>query len=149
MDVNQVVEPPFNKLLGFQVTEWKNGHVRIDVDAKPEHNNTHGIPHGGFLCSLLDVACSMPGIYCAKPNRVRRALTLSMNTNFVGQAKSSKLHAIGRIVSAGYKIFHGSAEVYDAEGTLLATAHAVFKYRKGSEDPEGMSLEDWNHLVST
>ncbi len=147
MTVNMPLEPPFNKFLGFQVTEWSEGHARVTVDLKPEFTNSHGIPHGGFLCTLLDVASSLPGIYCPHPDRVRRALTLSLNTSFVGVAQTSQLYAIGRITSAGYKIFHSAADVYDSNHTLLATAQAVLKYRSGSEKPDGIPLEEWRSLA--
>lgn len=148
MSVEQTLEPPFNKLLGFVVEEWEDGHARIGVETKPEHSNSHGLPHGGFLCSLLDVATALPGIYCPHPDRIRRALTLSLNTSFVGQASSNYLYAVGKITSAGYKIFHASAEVFDANDRLLATGHAILKYRKGCESIDGMALEDWKQLVN-
>ena len=147
MAVFQALEPPFNKLLGFVVEEWQEGHARIEVEVQPEHGNSNGIPHGGFLCSLLDVATALPGIYCPHPDRIRRALTLSLNTSFVGQASSRHLYAIGKITSAGYKIFHSSAEVFDSNDRLLATGHAMLKYRKGCESLEGMALEDWHALT--
>jgi len=147
MAVFQALVPPFNELLGFVVDEWENGHTRISVTVKPEHGNSHGIPHGGFLCSLLDVATALPGIYCPHQDRIRRALTLSLNTSFVGQASSRQLYAIGKITSAGYKIFHSSAEVFDSNDRLLATGHAILKYRKGCESIDGMALEDWHNLV--
>lgn len=147
MAVFQALEPPFNKLLGFKVEKWEEGHARIEVEVQPEHGNSHGIPHGGFLCSLLDVATALPGIYCPHPDRIRRALTLSLNTSFVGQASSRHLYAIGKITSAGYKIFHSSAEVFDSNDRLLATGHAMLKYRKGCENLDGMALEDWHALT--
>lgn len=147
MAVFQALEPPFNALLGFKVDEWEEGHTRISVSVKPEHGNSHGIPHGGFLCSLLDVATALPGIYCPHPDRIRRALTLSLNTNFVGQASSKELYAVGKITSGGYKIFHSSAEVFDSNDRLLATGHAILKYRKGCESSDGMSLDEWHALV--
>lgn len=147
MSIYQPLAPAFNKLLGIEIDEWQAGHVRLSVEVKPEHSNSHGIPHGGFICSLLDVACSLPGIYCASPDRIRRALTLSLNTSFMGQAQTNQLYTIGKITSAGYKIFHSSAEVYDSNNTLLATGQAVMKYRKGCEDPEGMHIDEWRQLV--
>lgn len=143
----EILEPPFSKLLGFQLEEWEAGHAKMTVDTKPEHLNSHGIPHGGFICSLLDVTTSLPGIYCPHPDRVRRALTISLNTSFVGQATSSRLYAIGKITSASYKIFHGYAEVFDENHNLLAFANSILKYRKGCESPDGMALSDWNKML--
>lgn len=148
MSIEQPCQPPFNQFLGIRIDEWEAGHARISVEVKPEHCNSHGIPHGGFICSLLDVACALPGSYCPSPDRIRRALSLSLNTSFVGQAKTNQLYAIGKVTSAGYKIFHAAAELYDSTDTLIASATSILKYRKGCEEPEGMPIEEWQRLVA-
>ncbi len=86
---------------------------------------------------MIDIAGSFCGVYCPHPDRRRKALTLSLNTNFTGQAKTSTLTAIGWVTSRGQKIFHTSTEVYDDEGTLVATGQMTLRYRGGSETLKG------------
>ncbi len=125
--------PPFNKHLGFKVEQWHEGYVVITADVKPEHFNTSGLPHGGFIATMLDAATAFPGVYNEDETRLRLALTLSLNINFLGQAKTNRLKAIGKVTAKGNKIYYSSAKVYDSKDNLLASAQGVFRYRSGSE----------------
>jgi uncharacterized protein (TIGR00369 family) len=125
--------PPFNRHLGFEIAEWRQDHIVIMADVKPEHCNHSGIPHGGFIATLLDAATALPGVFCNDPDRVRKALTLSLNINFLGQARGERLKAMGRVTASGRRIFYSAAEVYDMDDTLIASAQGVFRYRTGSE----------------
>ncbi len=125
--------PPFNQHLGFKIIEWSKGHTIIVVRFNLEHCNHSGSPHGGFIATLLDAATATPGLFCDDPDMVRKALTLSLNINFLGQAKGGQLKAIGKMTASGRKIFYSTAEVYDTHQTLVASAQGVFRYRSGSE----------------
>lgn len=127
--------PPFNKHLGFEVKEWRQGHIVIMAKVKPEYQNHSGIPHGGFVATLLDASMALPGVFSDTPDRVRKALTLSFNINFLGQARGEWLKAVGRVTASGRKIFYSASEVYDMDDTLIASAQGVFRYRSGSETP--------------
>jgi len=125
--------PPFNKYLGFEIVEWQEGHVVIMADVKPEHCNHSNIAHGGFIATLLDAATGLPGIFCISDNAVRKALTLSLNINFLGQAQTSRLKAVGKLTASGRKIYYGAAEIFDMKNNLIASGQGVFRYRTGSE----------------
>ncbi len=135
-DTDYIRLSPFTDHLGMKIVDWKDGEITMTAQMKPEFGNSGGLPHGGFLCSLLDTACSIAGLHCPNNGRIRRALTLSLNTNFMGQPQDNKLTIKGRVVKSGYKIYHSEAQVYDGTGELLATATAVLKYTKGSEKIE-------------
>lgn len=125
--------PPFNTHLGFEIEQWSPGKVVIVVDVKPEHCNYQGLPHGGFIATLLDAATALAGVYTDSEKRVRKALTLSLNINFLGQAMTSGLKAVGTVTASGTKIYYSSAHVYDMQENLIASAQGVFRYRTGSE----------------
>lgn len=141
MDWHQKKQPPFNDHLGVRIKEWQEGHVVISVAVQPEHLNTQGAPHGGFIATLIDIAGSYCGVYCPYPDRRRKALTLSLSTNFTGLAKSNRLTAIGKVTSAGRKIYHSFTEVFDSDGTLIATGQMTLRYRGGSETLEGEPVD--------
>lgn len=124
--------PPFNDHLGFVVEEWRENHIKISAELKPEHLNHSEIPHGGFIATLLDAAIAMPGVYSEDPKYSKKALTLSLNINFLGQAKSNRLYAIGKVTASGRNIYYGSADVYDSFDNLIASGQGVFRYRKES-----------------
>jgi uncharacterized protein (TIGR00369 family) len=98
--------------------------------------------HGGVLATLIDVACALAGLYSAVPGRVRKAVTLSLNTGFTGQVSAGTLRASGRVRAGGRAIFFSSTEVSDGEGRVIAHGEAVNRYRRGSEDPDGMTADE-------
>ena len=126
--------PPFNNHLGFVVEQWQENFIKMSAELKPEYLNRSGIPHGGFISALLDAATALSGAYSDDPNDYRKALTLSLNINFLGQAQSNKLYAIGKEMASGRNIYYGSAEVFDSLDNLIASGQGVFRYRKETSD---------------
>ncbi|MFT6896188.1 MAG: hypothetical protein ACJA13_000585 [Paraglaciecola sp.] len=122
--------PPFNNHLGFVVEQWSENYIKISAELKPEHLNRSDIPHGGFISALLDATTALSGAYSDDPIEYRKALTLSLNINFLGQAQSNKLYAIGKVTASGRNIYYGAGEVYDSFDNLIASAQGVFRYRK-------------------
>jgi uncharacterized protein (TIGR00369 family) len=128
----------FNQTLGFKREAWRDGEGRISLDLQPLHLNAAGVVHGGVLVTLLDVTTAMTGLFCSKKGNRRHAVTVSLTTNFIGQAKGGKIIATGRRTASGRKLYFADAEVRSESGELLATASAVHRYRSGSENPEGV-----------
>jgi len=128
----------FGQMLGFRVTEWRDGYVRMEMDVRPEHLNRSGVLHGGIISALLDTACGYAGTWCTKKGHVRWAVTVSLTTHFTGQARGGTLTTVGRKRGGGRKIFFASAEVLDENGQVLGFGDSVQRYRSGSEDPEGV-----------
>ena len=128
----------YGELIGYRLAAWREDYAEIVLDLGPQHLNGHGIPHGGLIMTLLDSACGYAGVYCPVPGNVRHAVTLSLTTQFVAQARGfGRLTAIGRRTGGGRSIFFATGELRDAEGRLIAQASGTFRYRKGSEDPAG------------
>lgn len=134
-------QPPFNDHLGVKVEEWEEGYVKISAEVKAEFQNSQGAPHGGFIMSLADIAASFPGVYCPFADRKRFASTLSLNTNFLGVAKSSVLVAEGKVTASGRKVFYTAVNISDDLGNPVASCQGVFRYRGGSELLEGVEIE--------
>lgn len=128
----------FGQMLGFRVTEWREGFVRMEIDVRPELLNRSGVLHGGIISTLLDTACGYAGTWCAKKGNVRWAVTVSLAAHFTGQTRRGTLTTVGRKRSGGRKIFFASAEVLDESGQVLGFGDSVQRYRSGSEDPEGI-----------
>ena len=92
-----------------------------------------------MLATLIDTACGYSGIYCAEPGRVRRAVTLSLHSQFLGAAElGARLTATGRRTGGGRRTFFSHTEVHDQEGRLIGLGNCVHQYRRGSEDPKGV-----------
>jgi len=136
-------EPPggFAQLVGYRLAKWEQDYAEVILNLEPKHLNRSGVLHGGVIATLIDTTCGFVGCYCAVPGRVRRAVTLSMTTNFLGQAPAGDtLTAKARRTGGGTSIFFTHCDLVDGKGRLIATGQAVYKYRKGSENPNGIPL---------
>jgi uncharacterized protein (TIGR00369 family) len=136
-------EPPsgYQELLGYRLIRWEEGLAEMELAIDDRHLNRAGVVHGGVLMSLLDTVSGFSLSHCPLPGRVRRTVTLSLSTCFLGQSREGTLVAVGRQRGGGRKIVSAAAEIRLREtGALLATSEGMFKYRPGSENPEGTAL---------
>jgi len=127
----------FNKILDFRIAEWREGYARVEVELAEHHLNRSGLVHGGVLAALLDAACGYPGVLPGPDGLTRRAVTLSMTTSFIGQAKSGTLSCAAERRGGGKTVFMATGEVRDAEGRLLAIGEAVYRYISSTDRPAG------------
>jgi uncharacterized protein (TIGR00369 family) len=129
----------FAKLVGYRLAIWQPDYAEVILDLEPKHLNRSGVPHGGLIATLIDTTCGFVGCYCAVPGRVRRAMTLTMSISFLGPAAAGDtLTAKARRTGGGKTIFFTRCDLVNGQGRLIATGEAAYKYRKGSEDPNGV-----------
>ena len=118
----------FNKILDFRIAEWRDDFARLEVDLAEHHLNRSGVVHGAVLAALLDAACGYTGVYPSPDGTVRRAVTLSMTTTYLGQAKSGTLTCTAHRRGGGKTIYMANGEVKGPDGQLLAIGEAVYRY---------------------
>lgn len=120
---------PFFQFLGMVITERAEGRATIELDMRPEFRNVSGIPHGGVLASLIDSACGVAATWVPDGEKERRVMTLSLTTSYIAPARGPCIKAVARVRGGGRKTVICDAEVFDADGTLLATGLGNFRYR--------------------
>ncbi|PZW47108.1 uncharacterized protein (TIGR00369 family) [Humitalea rosea] len=130
---------PFHDLLGLTLVDWEQGFARMACEVGPQHFNRSGIAHGGLILSLIDQAAAFSGLHCTVPGNLRRAVTVDLDCRFTGQITAGRVTAEGRIVTAGRSLFFCRTEVLDAAGKVVAFGASTHKWRKGSENPEGVA----------
>lgn len=132
----------FAQLVGYRVGAWEPERAEVILDVADRHLNRSGVMHGGVLSTLIDAACGLAGCYCTVPGNARRAMTLQLTTQFLGPARrGDTLTASARVTSAGRSVFFTACEVRTTDGELIGHGEGVFKYRRGSESPEGQPVE--------
>ena len=120
----------FADLIGYRLTAWSEGAAEITFETDDRHMNRAGRLHGGALATVIDATCGFAGCYQAPPGQGRRALTLSLTTQFLRPvAAGTRLTATAERTGGGRTIFFSSCEVRDPEGCLVATGSGTFKYR--------------------
>jgi len=129
----------FRDLVGYGPVAWRENYVELALDLDARHRNRSGVAHGGVIATLVDAAGGFAGCWCPEPGRIRRASTLSLNTQFVSVARlGHRLVATGRARPGGKSIFFSTIEIADDEGRIVATGEGVYKYRPGSEAASGV-----------
>lgn len=136
-DTSQQALMGYHELLGMQVVEWQQDRAVVELTIEPKHLNRSGNVHGGVLASMLDSALSLAGLHCDVPGNIRRGMTLSLTTTFVGPAQQGVLRATGNLRGGGQKTYMTSGEITDEKGNLVAMGEGSFRRRSGSESPEG------------
>jgi uncharacterized protein (TIGR00369 family) len=132
---------PFVDWLGIGIDDWHDGFVRLSLGIEPHHLNRSGAVHGGLIAVLLENGAGLCGLHCAVKGNRRYGMTLSLTCNFIGAAKGDALTVTGRRTGGGRKIYYAETEVRGSDGTLIASASSVHRYRTGSETPEGVPAD--------
>ncbi len=128
---------PIFRTLGIRLVDWAEDYARAEMPIDAAYANRHGMPHGGVLMTLMDSVGGYCGCWCPYPGRLRRAMTLSMTTNFLGIAEGDFLVAEARRVGGGRSLFFSEMTVHDALGRLAGRASGTYRYRKASQTPYG------------
>jgi len=125
----------FGKLVGYRLTRWRPDEAELELALEPRHLNRSDVPHGGVIATLIDTACGFAGCYSTEPGRRRRAVTLALNTSFIGQAEANTtLIAKARRTGGGQTVFFARCDLVDGQGRLIATGEGTFKYLRGTDD---------------
>ncbi len=123
------VEIPFVTHLGFDLTHFEGGESIIEFSARPEHQNSFGVTHGGVIMSLLDVTMATAARSVSPEMGI---VTIEMKTTFMKPAPGdgSILTSRGHLIQRTAKMAFVEAKLYDSQGQLCAQASGTFKYAK-------------------
>jgi uncharacterized protein (TIGR00369 family) len=126
-------EGTYLEFLGFRLTTWKEGFVRVEMPVRREHRNTVGYLHGGVIASLLDIAGAVSGSYGIDEDYV--SVTINLNCNFIAPHKSEHVVAEGELIRTTKSLFFAQAKLFDPENKrLCATATGTYKPRRRQKD---------------
>ncbi|MFH1806724.1 MAG: PaaI family thioesterase [Pseudomonadota bacterium] len=125
--------------MGYRLVEWAEDYAVLELVIAPRHLNRSGILHGGVIATLLDTVSGYACCYCPVQGHLRRSLTLSLTTNFMGQATSGVVRSIARRQGGGRKIAFTTATAMNEDGEIIASATGTFRLHRGSEDPRGIA----------
>ncbi len=115
---------PFVEHLGFQLIRFEGGESEITFDAKPEHQNTFNVTHGGAVMTLLDVSMATAARSVQDDMGV---VTIEMKTSFMRPTRGL-VTAKGRLMHRTTSMAFTESTIYDAKGNACAHATGTFKY---------------------
>lgn len=126
------MERPYSgyaELIGYELIEKAHDFAKLRLVLGPQHLNRMQVPHGGVLASILDSATGFAVAFADGPDKVLKAVTITMNVQFVGQAHAGDtIYATGRRIGGGKTIAFANAEVVNQAGALVAKCDATYRF---------------------
>ncbi len=119
----RMASSPFYGWMGVSLVDAREGEVDLAIEAGAHHLNLQGLVHGGVLASLADTAAGLAVRTKLEPGR--RQVTVQLDVQYLSAGAQGVITAQGRAVRVGRQIAFADAEIRDANGRLLATAHAT------------------------
>ena len=121
----------FNAWMGLEILQLGEETIEIGMTWREEmiSNPKARVTHGGILGALVDVAADF--MIAAKTGAP--VPTVDMRVDYHRAAGPGDLRAVGRVIRLGSTVSTAAAEVFDADGRLIASGRGVyFTGRPGS-----------------
>ncbi|GBF56537.1 hypothetical protein PbB2_00194 [Candidatus Phycosocius bacilliformis] len=114
--------PPCSDTLSLNVLsiDQAAGKVRIAMVGQAAWCNPRGALQGGFVTAMLDEAMAIAGIVAGE--MAFAVPTLELKTTFLRPCPAGPVEAEGRVIKWGQKAAFLEADLFDAEGKLVARA---------------------------
>lgn len=116
---------PFDIHNHVSIVDVGDGWAKVELDIHPETLNRWGIPHGGILFTLSDVACGMAILTV----RAESCVTVSGTIDCLSAGPTSgRIIATGRVRKVGGRMAFCDSELHDETGKLITTGHTVMYF---------------------
>lgn len=115
---------PFLKLLGIEVESVGSGTATLVIPVRGALMRNDGIVHGGVMASLIDSAFAFAIIPILGDGE--RTVTVDLTIHYLRPLSSGTAKATARIVRAGRRVITVSAELFDENEKLAATALSTY-----------------------
>ena len=111
---------PYAQLLGIELEDVAAGTATLGMPVRRELTQNHGVVHGGAVASLIDSATAFAIIPLLTPKE--RVTTVDLTISYLQPVTDGRLRAVAKVIRAGRRLIVVSAEVFDSQQTLTATA---------------------------
>lgn len=119
-----ITRGPYHQWLGLQVTALGDDSIELKATWREEWvvNPERRYTHGGVLAALVDLAADW-----AMVKRAGRGVpTIDLRVDYHRAAMPGDLTARGTVIRWGRQFSTAEAQVFDAEGKLLASGRGTY-----------------------
>ncbi|RRJ82478.1 thioesterase family protein [Aestuariirhabdus litorea] len=130
---------PFNKLVGFTLTEITPDKVCLTLPMRPDlvGNFITGILHGGVISSMIDVAGGAMSLVGAFRNlehlpleervlRLSKIGTIDLRIDYLRPGRGERFDVTATLLRAGNKVAVTRAEFFNDQGELCAVGTGTY-----------------------
>ena len=115
---------PFLILLGAEVETVGPGTATLRLPLREELMRNDNIMHGGVMASLIDSAFAFAIIPILSDGE--RTVTVDLTIHYLRPLSSGAARAVARVVRAGRRVITVSADLFDENDKLAATALSTY-----------------------
>ena len=124
-------QAPVARLIGFRITEVREGYAVMELETNEAHYNPMGTVHGGILCDIADAAMGIA--FASLAQEGESFTTIELKINFLKPVWKSQLRAAAKVIKKGKKIGMVECDVTDEKGSLVAKASSTCMLLSGNE----------------
>jgi uncharacterized protein (TIGR00369 family) len=119
-----VTRAPFHQWLGLTVTAVHDDGIELTAKWREEWvvNTERGVTHGGVLAALIDLAAD----WAMVKQTGRGVPTIDLRVDYHRPALRGDLTARGKVIRSGSQFATAEAQIFDAEGKLLASGRGTY-----------------------
>jgi uncharacterized protein (TIGR00369 family) len=115
---------PFAKLLGIELESQEPGVAVLSMKLRDELKRNGGIAHGGAVAALIDSAMAFAIMPLLAENE--HSMTVDLTIHYLRPVSEGSARATARVVRAGKRVITVSAELFDGNEKLAATAISTY-----------------------
>ena len=115
---------PYADLLGIEIDSLAPGSATLGIRVRKKFTQNHGVVHGGAIASLIDSATAFAIITLLTPPE--RVTTVDLTISYLRPVTKGRLTCTANVLRAGRRILAVSANVFDNEQKLVATALSTY-----------------------
>lgn len=115
---------PFARLLGIKLESVERGHAVLSMQVREDLKQNRGVVHGGAIASLIDSATAFAIIPLLAEDE--RTTTVDLTIHYLRPLLQGTARASARVLRAGRRVITVSAELFDDEEKLAATAISTY-----------------------
>ena len=130
-DLDRISDNPLYKTLGIEVV--RVGDDRAETEMRPPVGVCwpfEGQPHGGMLFTQIDT--TMAWAVLTDCDRDQNCATIDISIQYTSRARKGPFACRAEVIHRTGRMAYTRAEVFDAEGTMVAAANGVFRVVKGA-----------------
>jgi acyl-CoA thioesterase len=115
---------PYARLLGFELADLSAGVATLKLQMRDELRQPYGLLHGGATASLIDTAMAFAVRTCVADDEV--TTTIDLTVHYLRPHDKGEVTCIAKVERAGKRILTVSAEVFNEQEKLIATALSTY-----------------------
>ena len=121
---------PYVTLLGIELEDIGMGTATLMLPVRKELMQNHGVVHGGAVASLIDSAMAFAIIPLLSADE--KVTTVDLTISYLRPVTEGQMTASAKVIRAGRRLISVSAEVFNSDQSLTATALSTYIRLSGS-----------------